>query len=224
MAISKQSDISVWNIICKEERIKHVGTFKYLGFIITSDARCDTEIEKRIAFSADTFKKMEFFFTNRNIRMYTKINTMKAYITARMWMLDTDKRPKKKTWNSRNVVHQKNNENIMEWKEAARRSNDIAGYKYPYSKLSGKYNYIFFGHINKANGPEKQILSGKIRDTKIRGRQRTKYTESLNNFVTRKESPNIALIRRTDDREVWKAMIADRAAADLTHDDDDSKR
>ena len=85
MAISKQSDIFVCNIIYKEEKIKQVGTFKYLGFTITPDARCDTEIKKRIiAFSADTFKKMKFFFTNRNIRMYTKINTMKAYITARM--------------------------------------------------------------------------------------------------------------------------------------------
>ena len=34
---------------------------------------------------------------------------------------------------------------------------------------------------------------------------------------TRKESPNNELIRRTDDREDWKAMIAD----DLAHHDDD---
>ena len=33
-----------------------------------------------------------------------------------------------------------------------------------------------------------------------------KYTHGLNDFVTRKESPNIG---RTDDREGWKAMIAD---------------
>ena len=37
----------------------------------------------------------------------------------------------------------------------------------------------------------------------------TKYTDSLNNFVTRKESPNNDLIRRTDDREDWEALIAD---------------
>ena len=33
--------------------------------------------------------------------------------------------------------------------------------------------------------------------------------DGLNNFVTRKESPNKELIRETDDREGWKAMIAD---------------
>ena len=85
----------------------------------------------------------------------------------------------------------------------------MAGYKEPYSKPSEKDNYNFLGHINRAGGLEKQILSGKICGTKNRGRQRTKYTDSLNNFVRRKESPNNDLIRRTDDREDWKAMIAD---------------
>ena len=33
--------------------------------------------------------------------------------------------------------------------------------------------------------------------------------DSLNNFITRKESPNNELIRRTGDREDWKAIIAD---------------
>ena len=44
MVISKQSGIPVCNIHCKRERIKQVGTFKYLGYTITPDARCDTEI------------------------------------------------------------------------------------------------------------------------------------------------------------------------------------
>ena len=80
MVISKQSEIPVSNIFCKVERIKQVGTFKYLGFTITPDARFDTEIKKRIALSKDTFTRMKSIFTNRNIRIYTKINTLKAYI------------------------------------------------------------------------------------------------------------------------------------------------
>ena len=63
--------------------------------------------------------------------------------------------------------------------------------------------------MNRAGGIEKQVLSGNICGTKSRGGQRTKYTDSLNNFVTRKESPNNELIKRTDDRKDWKAMITD---------------
>ena len=79
MVISKQSVIPVCNILCKGERIKQVDTCKYLGFTITPDARCDTEIKKRIALSKDTFTKMKSIFTNRDIKVYTKINTLKAY-------------------------------------------------------------------------------------------------------------------------------------------------
>ena len=50
-------------------------------------------------------------------------------------------------------------------------------------------------------------MSAQICGSKSRGRQRRKYTDSLNNFVTRNESPNNELIRRT--------------ATDLVHDNDD---
>ena len=66
-----------------------------------------------------------------------------------------------------------------------------------------------FGHINRADGPGQQTLGVKICGTKSRGRQCTKHTDSLNNYVTRNKSPNNELIRRTDDRQEWKAMIAD---------------
>ena len=71
--------------------------------------------------------------------------------------------------------------------------------------------YIMYAsdHINIADGLEKQILGGKIPGTKIRGRQRTKYTDSLNKYVTRKKSSNNELVRRTDDREGWEGMISD---------------
>ena len=59
MVMSKQSDIPVCNIPCKGERIKQVGTFKYSGFTITPDARCDTEIKKRIALSQDKISKLK---------------------------------------------------------------------------------------------------------------------------------------------------------------------
>ena len=80
MVISRQTDIPVYAILCKEERIKQEGTLKYLGFTITPDARRDTEMKKRRVLSKDTFTKMNSIFSNINIRLYTKISTLKAYI------------------------------------------------------------------------------------------------------------------------------------------------
>ena len=86
---------------------------------------------------------------------------------------------------------------------------DIAGYKRSLTKTIRKRQLQFFWHINIADGIEKQMLSGKICSTKSRGRQLTKYIDSVNNFVTRKDSLNNELIRKTDHREDWRAMIAD---------------
>ena len=67
VVILKKPDIPVSNILCKVERIYQVGTFKYLGFTITPDARWDTAEKKRIALSKDIFTKMKSIFTDRNI-------------------------------------------------------------------------------------------------------------------------------------------------------------
>ena len=66
----------------------------------------------------------------------------------------------------------------------------MTGYKRFLLKTIRKGQLQFVGHIIRADGLEKQRLSGKIFGTKSKGRQRTKYTDSLNNFVTRKESPS----------------------------------
>ena len=110
---------------------------------------------------------------------------------AEMWYI---RRIMKISW-----TEKKSHEEVME----------MAEYKRSLLKTIRKRQLQFFGHINRADGLEKQILSGEICGTKSRGRQRTKYTDSLNNFVTRKESPCNEVIRRTDDREGWEAMIAD---------------
>ena len=86
---------------------------------------------------------------------------------------------------------------------------EMARYNRCLLKTIRKRQLQVFGHINSADGLEEHILSGKIFGVKIIGRQHTKYTDSLNNFIMRKESPNNELIRRTEGREDWKAMIAD---------------
>ena len=67
----------------------------------------------------------------------------------------------------------------------------------------------FFLAFNQSRWTRKANIEWKDLGTKSIGRQRTKYTDSLNNFVTRKESRNNELIMITDDRECWKAMIVD---------------
>ena len=85
-------------------------------------------------------------------------------------------------WHLRRIMRiswteKKSNEEVME----------KARYKRSLLKTIRERQLNFFGHINRADGIEKRLLCGKICGTKSRGRQRTKYTDSLNNYVTRKE-------------------------------------
>ena len=151
MVISKHSDIPVCNILCKGKRIKQVGTFTYLGFTITPDARCDTEMKKRIALSKDTFPKMKSMFTNRNIIIYTKINTRKAYIRSiilhrcECWTLTKNlerRREAAEMWYIRRIMRiswteKKSNKEVME----------MAGYKRSLLKtIRKKITTIFWAY------------------------------------------------------------------------------
>ncbi|GFN81373.1 retrovirus-related pol polyprotein from type-1 retrotransposable element r2 [Plakobranchus ocellatus] len=59
LVISKKPFNSKYNLVSKGEKIKQVTNFKYLGYLITSDGRCASEISKRIAMAKDTFQKNE---------------------------------------------------------------------------------------------------------------------------------------------------------------------
>ena len=91
---------------------------------------------------------------------------------AWMWMLDTDKRLRKKTWSSRNVVHQKNNENIMDWKEVKQRSNGNGRIqKSPTQNHQKKTTTIFLAYkqswwTGKANIERKDLWYQKQRRAK----------------------------------------------------------
>lgn len=212
MAISKQKDQPICSILCNGEQIKQVESFKYLGFTITPDARCDVEIRKRIAMSKDTFNKMKSIFTNRNIGLGTKIRALKAYVWSTLlygsecWTLTKESERRLEAaemWYIRRILkiswtERKTNDEVME----------MAKYTRSLLKVIRHRQLKFFGHIIRADRLEKQLLCGKIEGVKSRGRQRTEYTDSLSSFVTGKKSA-IQLIRRSADRDGWKAMIAD---------------
>ena len=81
--------------ICGQQ-IKLVKKFKYLGYMITSDGKCITEIKKRIATAKDAFKKLSLILKNRNISMTTKFRVLKTYVWSTLtygcecWTITSD--------------------------------------------------------------------------------------------------------------------------------------
>jgi len=59
------------------------------------------------------------------------------------------------------------------------------------------------------NGVEKQVSCGKAQGRRSRGRQTNKYIDSLNYYVTNKLLSYTELVKQTDNRKEWRAMIDD---------------
>ena len=57
MTASRTKQPPKCNIECHREQIKQVNKFKYLGFMLTSNGRCITEVKRRIAIAKDAFNK-----------------------------------------------------------------------------------------------------------------------------------------------------------------------
>ena len=80
MVVSKKTINPKCSLSSKGEQIKQVTKFKYLGYLITSDGRCISEIRKRTAMAKDAFHKMKPVLMNRNISTTTKKRVLKTYV------------------------------------------------------------------------------------------------------------------------------------------------
>ena len=153
MVVSKKSLNPICNLISKGEKIKQVQTFKYLGYMVTSDGRSDTEIRRRIAIAKDSFNKMKPILKNRNILMETKLRVLKAYIWSILlygcesWNISTDmikKLQATEMWFIRRMLR-------ISWEE--KKTNkavlEEAGVKRSLMQTIRKRQLQFLGHINR---------------------------------------------------------------------------
>ena len=81
MVISKKESPRC-DLRIRDAHIKQVQKFNYLGSVVTSDDRCNTEIKKRIGMAKDTFQKLEKVLRNHKIAMKTKKRVLDTYVIS----------------------------------------------------------------------------------------------------------------------------------------------
>ena len=80
MVISRKEEPPLINITINGIKLKQRDHFKYLGALISSDGRNNTEISARIAQAKMTFQKMKTVLTNSHISIHTRKRTLECYI------------------------------------------------------------------------------------------------------------------------------------------------
>ena len=73
----------------------------------------------------------------------------------------------------------------------------------------------FLGHVMRGGKLENLCLTGRIEGRRARGRQRETYLDGLKR-VTGEEFSGVELLRKTDNREEWRSMIAN-ALSGMAH-------
>ena len=86
MTISQKIVRSKYKLDIDAIKIKQVEKFEYLGSLVTSDAKSDQEIKRRIGIAKPAFKGMSNVLTARDINKQTKQKLIKCYIWSTMFM------------------------------------------------------------------------------------------------------------------------------------------
>ena len=79
MVISKKKETLKCHLIVNGQAIKEVTQFNYIGSILTSDGRCDTEIKRRIGAGKKAFKDLANILTNRKMKLDTRERISNSY-------------------------------------------------------------------------------------------------------------------------------------------------
>ena len=78
LVVSKQSPEPIINIMASNVKIEQVQHFNYLGSWITSDARCEKEIQRRITLAKTSFSNMKNIFRDHKLTISLKTRLLKC--------------------------------------------------------------------------------------------------------------------------------------------------
>jgi hypothetical protein len=188
--------------------LKQVTSFKYLGTIITSDGRCNTEIRSRIGQAKSVFNQMKKNVCNKHVSLQTRKRLVQTYVksvmyygcevwtitkkiqsqleAAEMWFL---RRMMKVPWTvkvSNKIILQMANETRTLIRDIRKRLSN------------------FFGHIIRKEQIEHTVITGKISERRDRGRQREKILDGLARCLG--ERSITEMINKARDRNGWRYM------------------
>ena len=80
MVISRKKPAPKISISVEGKPIQQVDRMVYLGYVVTEDGKCDTEIERRIGIARTAFESMAKTLTSRNISNELRSRIAKCYI------------------------------------------------------------------------------------------------------------------------------------------------
>ena len=190
------------NIIVEGQKVEQVTKFKYLGSWITDDGRSELEVKTRIAMAKEAFNKRKELLSRKMSKTVKKkiIKTVVwsvALYASETWTLRKEevshidvlemwlwRRMERISW-----TEKKTNEDVLRLVGEERTMVETI--------IRRKKNWI--GHILRHDSLFRDIMEGKLKGRRARGRPRIGMLNEL------KEGSFATMKRRAEDRENWKS-------------------
>src|SRR6218665_1650759 len=182
--------------------LEQVERIRYLGALITSDGRCETEIKTRIGMAKNAFNQRKELLS-KNLNKDIKKGIIKAIMwsvtlyAAETWTYRKEdirrlesfdmwvwRKMEKISWRDK-----KTNEEVLKMVQEERSLMDVIWRR--------KKNWV--GHILRGESPVREVIEGRMIGKRPRGRKRLGM---LNEFL--KESSYAELKRKAENRKEWR--------------------
>ena len=173
--------------IIRDEAVKVVDSFIFLGANIERDEGCTSEITRRIAIGKAAMTGLHRVMKDKDISIHTENHLVKALVFPVImngcggWTIRKSERRKIdafELWCWRRMLR-------IPW--TARRTNksvlEEIKIEISLEGMTAKQALTFFGHTVRASGMEKDIMLGRVEGTRRRGRQRTRWLDVLKEFT-----------------------------------------
>jgi hypothetical protein len=210
MTISKKQQNPVCHITANGDILKQVNNFLYLGSLITTEAKDEKEINRRITMAKSKFVEMSTILKNININIKTRLRVLKCYIwsivkyACETWTINKPLENKINSfemWCFRLVLripwtsHTSNQQVLTQINQQPELLNSIK-----------KQQLSFLGHVMRKEGLEHLITTRTIEGTRAKGRQRLKQLDIIGTWMG--NISVIEVIRQCRNRASWRAMVA----------------
>ncbi|GFS05260.1 RNA-directed DNA polymerase from mobile element jockey [Elysia marginata] len=210
MVISRKANSLPVNVTVNKNKLTQRENFKYLGTLISSDGRSDTEIQARMAQAKATFQKMKSILTNPYVSIQTRKRVLERYIEpilmygSETWTI-TNKFKKKleavEMWFLRRMLKipwtaKKTNERVLQEPQSKRSLLD---------KIR-KRQATFFGHIMRQEKLENLVITGMMMSRRCRGKQRERLTDGMAKWLVM--GSVVAMLQKTKMCQEWRRLIA----------------
>ena len=192
----------------KDKDIKQVDSFTYLGSIITSDGRSETDIKCRIGMVETAFTGMRNVLCSMKLNIKTRKRVLKCYVWSVLTYgseCSTISKNKAKRieaaemWFLRRMLR-------IQWVEKLSNEKDL-------ERVRTKRGYLnnimgrqlrFIGHVLREGGIEKRVAEGEITGKKARGRQRQKMLGNMKTILEIKTLKDLVEVAKG--RERWRRL------------------